>query len=182
MDVNTAVSSNLKAIREKKKLSLDSVSKLTGVSKSMLGQIERGEVNPTISVLWKIANGMKISFTALLEEPARELEVIRGEKIQPVAEGDGRYLNYPTFAFDESRRFETYRIEILPGGSLQAQPHMAGTEELLTLFAGTARVTVDGREFLLENGDSLRFRADVPHSYSNPGQETVWISMMIYYG
>ena len=67
MDVTTVVSANIKNIREKKKLTLDAAAEITGVSRSMLAQIEKGDVNPTISVLWKIANGYKVSFTSLVE-------------------------------------------------------------------------------------------------------------------
>ena len=67
MDVTNIVASNVKSIREQKKLTLDAAAELTGVSRSMLAQIEKGDVNPTISVLWKIANGYKVSFTSLVE-------------------------------------------------------------------------------------------------------------------
>ena len=60
MDVTNVVAGNIRAIREQKKLTLDAASALTGVSRSMLAQIEKGDVNPTISVLWKIANGYKV--------------------------------------------------------------------------------------------------------------------------
>lgn len=56
--INTIISNNIKMIRKKRKMSLDNLSEITGVSKSMLGQIERGESNPTIAVLWKIATEM----------------------------------------------------------------------------------------------------------------------------
>ncbi len=57
--LNYVIAENLKRLREERKLSLDNVSRLSGVSKSMLGQIERGEVNPTVSTVWKISNGLK---------------------------------------------------------------------------------------------------------------------------
>ena len=66
MDVTSVVAMNIKSIREQKKLTLDAASEITGVSRSMLSQIEKGDVNPTISVLWKIANGYKVSFTSLV--------------------------------------------------------------------------------------------------------------------
>lgn len=47
-NINLVISENLKRLREQRKMSLDAVAKLPGVSKSMLGQIERGEVNPTV--------------------------------------------------------------------------------------------------------------------------------------
>ena len=58
------IAENLKRIRKENKWSLDTVSDMTGVSKSMLGQIERGESSPTISTLWKIATG-PVSYTHL---------------------------------------------------------------------------------------------------------------------
>ena len=56
----------LKEVRFKRGLTLDEASKLTGVSKAMLGQIERGESVPTISTLWKISTGLKLSFSEFL--------------------------------------------------------------------------------------------------------------------
>ena len=67
MNVNDVIAQNVRAARERKKLTLDGAAELTGVSRSMLAQIEKGEVNPTISVVWKIANGFKVSFTSLVE-------------------------------------------------------------------------------------------------------------------
>lgn len=181
MDVTGTVANNLRTIREERKLSLDAMAKLTGVSKSMLGQIERGDVNPTITVLWKIANGLKLSFSALLEKPAEAMQVVKAGAHPPMVESNGAFLNYPCFVFDEHTRFETYRIEIAPGGALSADAHLSGTEEYVTVFAGSLRMTVNGEVCLLEKGDSLRFKADAPHRYENPGSEQALVSMVIYY-
>ena len=71
MELQKMIGANVKAARERRKLTLDAAALLTGVSRSMLAQIEKGDVNPTISVLWKIANGYKVSFTSLTEAPER---------------------------------------------------------------------------------------------------------------
>ena len=63
--LNFVISQNLKRIREDMHWSLDKLSQETGVSKSMLGQIERGESNPTVATVWKISNGLKVSGTPL---------------------------------------------------------------------------------------------------------------------
>ncbi len=83
-----------------------------------------------------------------------------------MVEGGGLFINYPAFPFEESTRFETYRIEILPGGELTSLPHLDGTEEYVTVFAGTVRIRTGDTDCVLEAGDSLRFKADVPHSYT----------------
>ena len=182
MDIANTVAANTKGIRERKKLTLDAAASLTGVSRSMLAQIEKGEVNPTISVLWKIANGYKVSFTSLVEERGGEVSLIRQADIRPLREEGDRYVNYPVFAFDEEKLFETYRIVVAAGGSLAAQPHLKGSVEYITVFAGQAEITVEGEKFRLAKGDSIRFCADVPHAYQNPGEETAELSMLIYYG
>ena len=66
----------LKEVRFKRGLTLDEASKLTGVSKAMLGQIERGESVPTISTLWKISTGLKLSFSEFLSSKKQDSEVI----------------------------------------------------------------------------------------------------------
>lgn len=181
MDVSSVIAVNIKAIREQRKLTLDAAAELTGVSRSMLAQIEKGDVNPTVSVLWKIACGYKVSFTSLMEKKSEEVVVIRQAEQTPLKEDGGRYLNYPVFAFNEKTLFETYRIVIEPNGALSAQPHLNGSEEFITVFSGEAEIVVSGEHFYLSKGDSIRFFADVPHEYRNKGTEPAELSMLIYY-
>ena len=181
MDVTNVVARNVKSIREHKKLTLDAAAAATGVSRSMLAQIEKGEVNPTISVLWKIANGYKVSFTCLIEDRAAAVSVIRQQNMAPLSEDDGRYLNYPIFPFSETTLFETYRIVMQPGGKLSAQPHLKGAEAFITVFVGAVEIVVSNDRYRLEKGDSIRFCANVPHAYLNPGAEAAELSMLIYY-
>ena len=82
------VSENARRLREEKRLTLDEAARLTGVSRSMLAQIEKGDMNPTISMVWKIANGYKVSFTSLVE-PARERPPRRRTGGPAPSAGDG---------------------------------------------------------------------------------------------
>ncbi|MGI6204933.1 MAG: helix-turn-helix domain-containing protein [Anaerovoracaceae bacterium] len=181
MDVTNVISENVKALRLRKELTLDAAAKITGVSRSMLAQIEKGDVNPTISVLWKIANGYKVSFSSLMEHEAEGVSIIRAADIEPLSEDGGKYLNYPAFSFSDKTMFETYRIVIKPGGTLAAQPHIKGAEEYITVFAGKVEITVGEEKFKLGRGDSIRFAADIPHGYSNAGRSGAELSMVIFY-
>jgi transcriptional regulator with XRE-family HTH domain len=179
--LNQLVGENLKRIRADKGLSLDAVAKLSGVSKSMLGQIERAEVNPTISTLWRIANGLKVSFTALVTRPQDESEIVARSEIEPLVEDGGKVRNYPVFPFDAERGFEMYYVEFDAGAYLHADAHSSGTQEFITLHAGQLAVRVAEEEHVLGCGDSIRFKADAPHSYHNPGAETISLTMVIHY-
>lgn len=179
--LNVVIAENLKKLREERKLSLDDVAKLSGVSKSMLGQIERGEVNPTVSTVWKISNGLKISFTQLMSRPESDIELVYKSEIQPLIEDNGKFRNFPVFPFDSTRRFEMYTLEIDVEGYLDAEAHPQGTQEFITVFSGEITINVNGEDFVITAGNSMRFKADIPHTYKNLGEGICELSMIIYY-
>ena len=179
--LNFIIAENLKRLREDRKLSLDNVAKLSGVSKSMLGQIERGDVNPTVSTVWKISNGLKISFTQLMSIPESGIELVHKSEIQPFVEDNGKVRNFPVFPFDSVRRFEMYSLEIDSGGYLCAEPHPQGTQEFITVFSGEVTISINGEKFVVTTGNSIRFKADSPHAYENTADGSCSLSMVIYY-
>ena len=180
-NLNEIVARNLKSIREEKKLSLDKVAELTGVSKSMLGQIERGESNPTITTVWKIANGLKISFTSIINAPKCDTVIIDRKDMEPLIEDNGKYRLYPYFPYEDGRHFEMYSVEIEKGGYLSAEAHGDGTQEFITVYDGEMTIRVNREEFVVKAGDSIRYKADKPHSYHNSSNELTRASMVIYY-
>ncbi|MEH7085139.1 XRE family transcriptional regulator [Neobacillus drentensis] len=180
-EINQIIAKNLKAYRESKKLSLEKVAEVTGVSKTMIGQIERGESSPTITTIWKIANGLKISFTSLINNPQPDTKVISMSEVQTLVEDKGKYRLYPYFPFEDDRRFEVYSVEIEKGGFLSADSHREGTEEFLTIYDGELTVRVNDVEYTVKKGDSIRFKADRPHTYHNSGETLTRLSMVLYY-
>jgi transcriptional regulator with XRE-family HTH domain len=180
-NLSRVISVNLKRVREEKKLSLDTVAKLSGVSKSMLGQIERCEVNPTVSTMWKIANGLKVSFSQFINHVETNIELIDINSLEPLLEDEGRVKIYPTFSFDSTRRFEIYSVEFQTKGYLSTEPHLQGTQEFLTVFSGEVTVTVGEKSFVINAGKAIRFKADEPHSYENTGGASCLLHMVIFY-
>lgn len=178
---NLILASNLKKIREDLKLSLDKVAEMTGVSKTMLGQIERGESSPTITTVWKIANGLMISFTTLIQEPQPDTLLVKKQDIEPLREDNGRYRLYPFFPSEDGRRFEMYSVELEKGGYLSADAHGEGTQEFITVYEGEVSIRVSEEEYTIHSGDSIRFRADRPHVYHNSGDTLTRLCMVIYY-
>ena len=85
------VAFNLKRIRAAKGLSLDMLAEQTGVSKSMLSQIENGSANPSLGVLEKIIAGLRIQINDLLESPPVENMIVDIKELIPVKELEGGY-------------------------------------------------------------------------------------------
>lgn len=178
--MNQIVAKNIKRLREERKLSMDELSKLSGVSKSMLAQIERGGGNPTISTLWKISNGMKVPFDALTVRPKNPYELVKTSDLQPLLEDGGKVKNYSIFPDDENRRFAVYYLELEEGSYWESEPHLKGAAEFITIFSGKIEICTGGRSFQVEKGESIRFKADAVHSYKNIGAEPVLLHMIIY--
>ena len=92
-------------IAQKNRLSLEELGKLSGVSKSMLALIEKGDGNPTLGILWKIANGLGVPFDELTRRPDPMNHVVKISEIEPIPIADGTARNYSVFSDDKNRRF-----------------------------------------------------------------------------
>ena len=178
--MNIIVSKNIKRLREENKLSMDQLVKLSGVSKSMLAQIERGDGNPTISTLWKISNGMKVPFDALTVRPKNPYEVVKKSEIQPLLEDGGKVKNYSLFPDNENRRFAVYYLELDEGSYWESEPHLKGSTEFITIFTGEIEIYADGKRFIVKKDESIRFKADIIHSYKNIGNKSAILHMIIF--
>lgn len=180
-DFNSIIGKNLCEIRKQKGLSLDKTSDLTGVSKAMLGQIERGESNPTVATLWKIANGLKVSFSSFLEEKFSTPSFASCNDIDPIAEDGGRIKIYPLFPFDSKRGFEVFTILLEPGCKHISEPHNEGVEEYILVTQGTLELVIEDNAYHLNSGDAIRFYANRKHMYYNTSNSITHFQNIIYY-
>jgi transcriptional regulator with XRE-family HTH domain len=176
-----AVSENLRTVRESRGLSLDQLAELTGVSKSMLRQIETGKSSPTISTIWKIANGLHLSFTALLRKPTVQAEVKSFKGVQPLTAEGERYRLYPLISFDPHQSFETYYFEIDPGAIFTGEPHKGNIYEYVFVIKGTLQITIDSKSFTIGENEFLQFKADHPHEYRCIGKKMASAIMQVSY-
>jgi XRE family transcriptional regulator, regulator of sulfur utilization len=179
--INDMIGQRLKRIRTEKGLSLDAVSELTGVSKPMLAQIERAMSNPTVSTLWKIAEGLKVPFTAFIEETEEDVKLVLKEDITPIKEANDRYEVYSVFPMNNGRPFEIYEINLLSGCDYLAGPHTPHVEEYIWVTKGTIKMECNDTIFELAQGTGMRFIADRPHRYINDKNTDALIMMVIYY-
>lgn len=171
----------LKRVRFERSLTLEETSSLTGVSKAMLGQIERGESNPTISILWKISTGLRISFSELLGSETNNFEAVSIEDMEPVYESDGKMILYDVFPFNPVSGFEYFYIKLLPGAKHASTPHQNSTEEFIVVTKGTLEMFVEDQVFKLAAPAALSFKSNKNHTYSNPYDEEVILQSIVKY-
>ncbi|QJW45106.1 helix-turn-helix transcriptional regulator [bacterium BFN5] len=181
-NISLVIGHNLMQLRKNRKLSLDKLAALTGVSKAMLGQIERGESNPTVATLWKIAIGLHVSFSELIVEKKSPVELIRHTQINPLDDAVDGLKAFPLFPFEQDRKFEIFTINLEPGSSHSSSPHDIGTEEYLIVSSGCIQVTVDSTTYEMYTGDAMRFQANKAHTYCNTTKQVACFQNIIYYG
>jgi Predicted transcriptional regulators len=161
------IANNLSRIRKARGLSLDKVAELTGVSKAMISQIEKGSVNPTITVMWKIVNGLQLSFTSLLEDQAQDVSIVTREEAPLIVGANGAFRSRPLFPFDARTRTEIYWVEMDPGCVHHSEPHNDGVEEYIILEYGSLDIEIAGSIHSIRAGQSIRFNAAAEHRYIN---------------
>ena len=158
-------------------------SQKTGVSKAMLGQIERGESSPTIATLWKIASGFEVSFSYFLEDihPVDSTLMHRSGGLQQIHVQDDKIRVMPLFTYDKPLNFEVFIIELLPGCEHLSPPHQNGVIEHVIVASGTMEVLVNNTWHRLKQREGLRFKADNPHGYRNlTGVKAVFHDLIHY--
>lgn len=164
------VALNLKRIRQSKGMSLDQVSEQTGVSKSMLAQIEKGTANPSLGVLGKIISGLRIEFQQLIETPRMDFCLVTPEDMVPTKELEGQYKVWTCFPYEDNRFVEIYRIDIEPGGVYVSGSHGEKTREYLTVTDGMLTIECHGQVQQVSKEQVYRFETDQEHIYRNEGK------------
>ena len=167
-EISKRLAIRLKTARQSRSLSLEALANLSGVSKSMLSQIERAESSPTVASLWNLTKALDLDFSGLLDGDPNERspirEVIRAKQTPVVmSKGEGckiRILSAPESVGDT----EIYDLEFESNGILDSDAHRAGCIENLTVFSGSLIVTSDGVSEAINKGDTVRYVADRPHS------------------
>ena len=172
--------------RKARHLTLEGLAALSGVSRSMLSQIERGESNPTFAVLWGLTQALKIDLAELISgevaSPAGQgIELVGLARTPEIKSPDGawrlRILSPP----DMAGRVEWYELEVRPGAKLASAPHQLGTQEHLTAQTDGLVVQTRHGEQRLATGETARYRADVEHEIANHGDTTARALMVVVY-
>ena len=131
------VGNTLAELRQLRALSLDELSRLAGVSKSMLSQIERNQANPTVAVVWRLANALGVPLGQLLdgERPALpSITTVAGHATPSLRSPDGKCELRILGPIELAGQFEWYELTVQPGGRLESEAHEPGSREHLTVL------------------------------------------------
>ena len=168
------VGATLAALRQSRALSLDELSRMAGVSKSMLSQIERAQANPTVAVVWRLANALGVPLAELLGSPppaaAPAMGFVPAHAAPSLRSPDGLCELRILGPIELAGQFEWYALTVQPGGALESTAHEDGAREHLTVQSGALDVSTGPETQRLKPGETARYAADRPHAIRNPGK------------
>jgi len=173
----------LKQLRTARGWSLDALANASGVSRSMLSQVERNQANPTLAVAFRISRALGMSLGELAETPGAtsSLVVIRASDHAYHYRSDADVKIRTLSPLNLEKDVEFYEVQLKEGGALRSAAHFEGTREFLTVQKGKVRVESAGDAEELQRGDSINYRADVPHAIVNVGRGDALVFLVDIY-
>lgn len=170
-----SIGPRVKALRESMGLSLRDLAARCGVSAPMLSQVERSETSPTLQVAAKIASGLDLRLSQLLRlDEGGAVTVVRADERRTGGGAGGHTFEVLTPAMP-GQRLELSRHELDPGattgGPGDPPMHEPGSREIALVDRGSVILEIDGDAHALATGDTVTFDADLPHRFTNPGDE-----------
>lgn len=181
MELGKIIAHNLKELRTERDLTLGQLSKISGVSKAMLSDIEKGGSNPTINTIWKIANGLNVPYTRLIEDVQTETTMVRQADAAMQSGDTPHYRVYCYFPSTPTRNFELFYVELDAHTSNATIGHSRKSQEYIYVIQGQLDLRTNTDCFSLVSGDSLGFDASVGHSYHNPLDTMLQFMVINYY-
>ena len=172
--------------RKLRKLTLEQLSIKSGVSKSVVSQIERGKVNPTFAVVWSLTQVLEIEFSNLVDTSsaaaaAGTIEVTTKTRTPEIQSADGlsrlKILGSPRLASHP----ECYDVKMQPGGRLDSDPHAPGTFEHFTALTESFEIPCGESTMSLREGETAHYQADTSHYISNIGGQQARGFLVVLY-
>lgn len=182
-DFAANIGDRLRRLMLREGVSIEKLSEFSGVAQGKLTRVTSGEMVPTISLLWKIANVFGVPFGSLISNRERRGSfVLRETQKTVLSSSDGQFTSRALFPYSSRRLVEFYEITIAQGHAEHSIAHVPGTIESLVVARGKVEIT-PGREKpqVLSKGDAMVFEADVPHIYKNISKTDAVLYLVMSY-
>lgn len=183
--VNQRIAARVRQLRTERGMSLDALAERSGVSRSMISLIERGETSPTAVLLEKLAAGLHITLAALFEPPAGPAEPVARRSDQTLWRDPGSgYVRRNVSPSAEVTPIQIVEV-VFPAGAHVAY-ESGGRQPLIHqqvwVLEGAIEVTVGAEQYALGTGDCLAFVLDRPTAFRNRGRKPARYAVVVIAG
>ncbi|TNE40413.1 MAG: XRE family transcriptional regulator [Sphingomonadales bacterium] len=166
-----AIGPRLHQLRKERGLTLDALSATSGVSRSMLSQIERAETNPTLATVWYLSQALGVDMAEFVGgkrvERRGRIELTAASFVPEIRTEDGQCVMRILSPAHSVGNTEFYHLTLEPGAELVSDAHVYGSLEHLTVLTGELTVISAETEAIVGTGAIARYSVDVCHAIRN---------------
>lgn len=166
-----ALGAALRAARQRRHLSVEGLAAASDVSTGSISQLERGQGNPSLLTLRRLAEALQLPLFHFLQGPTVGGLVVRADERKRLALPDNS-LVYELLTPHLRGQLEVMRTQVPAGFNNEEKPFVHDGEECVHLLSGTLEVTVGSESFVLGEGDSITYDPSTPHWWANTSHET----------
>lgn len=171
------VGKRIRYLRRLQGLTSEELAKLAGVSQSMISQIERGQVSPSLETLWKLSHSLKVAVFSFFEtEEINAVTIARASDAKLIKRVRPN-VTYQLLSPSSGKQMSFFKMIVNPGDDLDAPLLFHSGEECGLMLSGSLRIEVEGEVHMIYEGDSIYFDSSLPHRFINEGDENavaVW--------
>jgi len=166
------IAGRIRQLRGARGMSLEALAACSGVSRSMISLIERGEASPTAVVLERLAAGLGVPLASLFDDPQPSVEPVARAANQPSWQDPlSGYVRRNVSPAGHPSPIQIVEVTFPPGARVayETGPREVRVRQQVWLLEGELEVRVGDRQFVLGAGDCLALELDRPVSFHNPG-------------
>lgn len=168
---SSSIGARVRRLRTERGMSLRDLATASGVSASLLSQLERDLANPSISTLQRVAQSLHVSIFALLPEDGDPTAiVVRPDDRRKLVIQDGQ-IRYELLSPDANRQMEVWMGRLEPGAGMGSDPSSHASEEFILVLGGRMELSLGGETHVLEEGAAIQYDGNIPHRIFNAGEE-----------
>ncbi len=188
------IGEKIRKIRSARAMTIQEIANKTGLSTSFISRMERGDINPSLSSIKKIADVLGISIGHFFEDNNEYGENAEAgaeppkDVIEVVRKNERRKLVYPgqeAYDYLLTPSIRNVNIEFIltvlePGGNSGNDFYSHQGEECILVIKGTLQLYIGEKHIELYEGDSIHFKSSIPHRYENSSgttMEAVWATV-----
>jgi transcriptional regulator with XRE-family HTH domain len=175
-DVKYKFGGKLRAIRERKNITLKEVARMAGVSESLVSQIERNKVSPSIDTLLTLADVLDVDHEYLFNDykHTKQVSIVRAGKGSTLVQNNVTLRQLSRLGdLPEDHSIEAFLLEIAVASEKGDLEYGHKGKEFGVILEGRCELVYGTETYRLETGDSVSFASDIPHTLKNTGPDVL---------
>ncbi len=160
----------LRELREEYGLTLRELSVKTGLSTSLISQLERGVTSPSLQSVRRLAEALQVSIFQLLAADTRGYSYVPADRRRKLVLQHGE-ISYELLSPDTKRRLEVWLGTLGPGATSGDEPSIHQSEEFILVLSGHMEIEIGSQRQILGPGDAIQYDGSQPHKIWNHATE-----------